>query len=151
MSEFTLSEKTHHYLGIEMNIQTWNLLQKNNRSQEENVRMINYALASQYHWFKSPEWQPINEQRGYWLISHVFAVLGIGDKALENAEKCFKLTQELELKDFDLAYAYEAMYRANLCLKNEENTQKYYEMAKNAGEKIENKENSDLFFSDLNM
>ena len=34
MGEFTDEEKLHHYMGIEMNIQTWNLLGKENRDVE---------------------------------------------------------------------------------------------------------------------
>jgi len=150
MSSFEISGKNHHYLGIEMNIQTWNLLQKQNRSEEDNIRMINFALASQYHWYKSPDWKPVNAQRGFWLISHVFAVIGMGEDALKYAEKCFELTQEQSLKDFDLAYSYEALYRAYFCLNNKEETEKYRKMAQNAAEQIQNEEDKNLFMSDLN-
>ena len=52
MGEFTDEEKLHHYMGIEMNIQTWNLLGKENRDEKDNVRMINFAKSSLYHWKK---------------------------------------------------------------------------------------------------
>ena len=49
MGEFTDEEKFHHYMGIEMNIQTWNLLGKENRDEKDNVYMINFAKSSLYH------------------------------------------------------------------------------------------------------
>ena len=53
MSEVTEEQKMHHYMGIEMNIQTWNLLGKEDRNEQDDVRMVNFAQASLYHWRKS--------------------------------------------------------------------------------------------------
>ena len=39
-------------MGIEMNIQTWNLLEKEDRNEKDDARMINFAHASLYHWRK---------------------------------------------------------------------------------------------------
>ena len=49
MTEFFSEEKLHHYMGIEMNIQTWNLLGKEDRNEQDDVRMVNFAQASLYH------------------------------------------------------------------------------------------------------
>ena len=80
-------------MGIEMNIQTWRLLEKKERSEQDVLRMIMFAKASLYHWKHSPNFQPINEQRGEWMISRVFAVLGKGETALSHAEKTIELTE----------------------------------------------------------
>ena len=40
-------------MAIEMNNQTWFLLEKKDRSEKDDIRMINYAKASLYHWRKS--------------------------------------------------------------------------------------------------
>ena len=69
MSEYTDEQKLHHYLGIEMNIQTWNLLGADDRSKQDDIRMINFAKASLYHWKLSPQFESVNEQRGEWMIS----------------------------------------------------------------------------------
>ena len=76
MSKVTDEQKMHHYMGIEMNIQTWNLLGKEDRNEKDDARMINFAHVSLYHWRKSHKYKPINEQRGQWMLSHVYAVLG---------------------------------------------------------------------------
>ena len=46
MGEFTDEQKIHHYMGIEMNLQTWNLLGKENRDEKDNSRMIHFAKAN---------------------------------------------------------------------------------------------------------
>ena len=100
MSNVTDEQKMHHYMGIEMNIQTWNLLGKENRNEQDNVRMINYSKASLYHWRKSHKYESVNEQRGQWMLSRVYAVLGKGKEALSYAEETSRLTKEQDLKDF---------------------------------------------------
>ena len=138
-------------MGIEMNIQTWSLLEKKERSEQDVLRMIMFAKASLYHWKHSPNFQPINEQRGEWMISRVFAVLGKGEISLSHAEKTIKLTEKYGLKEFDLAYAYEALARANATLGNTDKYKKWLKKAKEAGNLIEGKENKKHFFGDLEM
>ena len=150
MKEYELAPNIHHYLGIEMNMQTWNLLMKKDRNEQENNRMIALVYASQYHWYRSPTWKPVNAQRGEWLISHVFDALKNGEEALEHAEKCMELTEEHKLEDFDLAYAYEAIARAYKNLGNEDKQKEYFELAESAGEKIADNEDKKTFFADLN-
>ena len=87
MSEVTEEQKMHHYMGIEMNIQTWNLLGKEDRNEQDDVRMVNFARASLYHWRKSHKYGPVNEQRGQWMLSRVYAVLGKGKEALSYANE----------------------------------------------------------------
>ena len=149
MGEFTDEEKFHHYMGIEMNIQTWNLLGKENRDEKDNVRMINFAKSSLYHWKKSPKFELVNEQRGHWMISHVYAVLGKGEKALETAKEAMHLTEKHRFKDFDLAYAYESLARAHAALGNKEEYQKFWYKAKEASDLIVGEEDKKIFAGDL--
>ena len=44
-----MNNNNHHYMGIEMNNQTWSLLDKKDRSEQDDIRMINYAKAFLYH------------------------------------------------------------------------------------------------------
>ena len=149
VTEYTDDQKMHHYMGIEMNIQTWNLLSKKDRNEQDDARMINFAKASLYHWRKSPKYLPVNEQRGQWMISHVYAVLGKGEEALNYAEETLRLTEEHGLKDFDLAYAYECMARAYAAMGNNEECKKWWEKAKSAGELIQDKEDKKYFNGDF--
>ena len=150
MEELTVEQKMHNYMAIEMNIQTWNLLTKEDRNPQESTKMIYCALASKYHWLKSPYFKPVNEQRAEWLLSRVFCEINNGEKALYYAEKCLELTKINDFKDFDLAYAYEAMARANGVLQNEKELARYYKLAKKSGRKISNEDDKKLFFDDLN-
>ena len=121
-----MTPEAHHYLGIEMNQQVWTLLGKDDRDDRDNCRMEHFALASLYHWERSLRYTPINAQRGHWLLARVYAVLSRPDASLLHAEKCLSLTRELDLNDFDLAYAHEAwpepMHRPGMWTKLKPNT-----------------------------
>jgi len=148
--EFTSEDKLHHYLGIELNIQTWNLLCQKKRTDEDNMRMIQFAKGSLFHWELSPVWEPVNTQRGEWMLSHVFAVLGKGELALQHAEKCMELTKKHKFDGFDLGYAYESMARAYACMGKTEEYKKFYNLAESTGNIITDEEDKKIFLSDLN-
>lgn len=145
-----LDPNIHHYLGIELNMQVWDLINKNDRDQSDNNRMIAFAMGSLYHWQNSPHFTPVNAQRGEWLISRVFALLNSPERALEHAHKCWKITEEQDLKGFDLAYSYEALARAYALNGDLDNFRKYYGLAKEEGEKLDDEEDRRLFLEDLN-
>ena len=149
MSEITEEQYMHHYMGIEMNIQTWNLLGKKERSEQNETRMLNYAQASLYHWRKSHKYEPVNEQRGKWLLSHVYAVLGKSEEALSYAKETYRLTKKQDLKGYDLAYSYEALARANAASGNKKEYAKWLKKAQEAGNLISNEEDKKYFVSDL--
>jgi hypothetical protein len=84
------------------------------------------------------------------MISHVYSVLGKSENALSHAKKCWNLTESLKLEGFDLAYAYEALARAYGAAGNSIKLNEYFLKAKSSAEKIDEKDNRDLFISDLN-
>jgi hypothetical protein len=51
--------------------------------------------------------------------------------------------------DFDIAFAYEAMARAQAIAGNKTEREKYIKLAKETGEQIKKKEDRDYFFNEL--
>jgi hypothetical protein len=137
----------HKIFAIQTFNQTWDLIDKPERSQAEIDRMINTAHASRYHWEIAGE--PVNIARGEWQISRVYAILLRLEPCLYHASRCLQITLENDLKDFDLAFAYEAMARACNLAGDDLETSKYMVLAEEAGAQIEKKDNRDYFFSEL--
>ena len=144
-----MKPEAHHYLGIEMNQQVWKLLDREDRDDRDNRRMEHFALASLHHWEQSPKYAPINAQRGHWLLARVYVVLARNDEALLHAEKCMSLTRELDLKDLDLAYAYEGLARAHAFAGNTDMFKEHYQLAAEAGEAIAGDKDKKIFIDDL--
>jgi hypothetical protein len=106
-----IDEDAHRTFGVAANNRAWELLGNEARTPEQDRELVDAAHASLWHWRHAGTL--VNEQRGEWLVSHVYAVLGNGDVALAHAERCRALTEEGALDGFDLAYSCEAMARAH--------------------------------------
>ena len=126
---------------------TWTLIEKEDRSHEDIDRMINAAHASRYHWEVAGK--AVNLARGEWLITRVYAVLHRIEPCLYHADRCLKITLENDLKDFDLAFAYEAMARACKLAGDDVESAKYITLAKEAGAKIADLDDRAYFFNEL--
>jgi hypothetical protein len=132
-------------LGVDLFNETWRLI----GSREDDVRMVNCAHASAYHWSVAPECKPENVARGEWLVSRVYTVLGRGEPALHHALQCLAICEQAEVEDWDLPYAYEAIARAHLAAGEPEQAQSYEQLAREAGEKIADPEDRELLLKDL--
>ena len=127
----------------------WKYLEKKERSEVDNDEMLTAAHTSLYHWSKIGK--NVHAQRGHWLLARVYTVLGESQLALRYAHRCLEITNRFpdEMQDFDIAYAYEAMARANALAGNIESARNYYEMSSKAGEGLSNPEDKDIFMKDL--
>ncbi len=148
----TISPKHHEKLAKDTFNNTWDFLDKKNRSLEEDLDMIHTVHASRHHWgilVSEGKGTQLNLQRGEWIISRVYSVLERGEPALYHAKICLKLTEKHNIGDFDLGFAYEAMARASAAMTNKEDFKKFFKLAEEAGEKIKKKEDRDYFFDEL--
>ncbi len=149
MSEPTIinEDAAHKKFAVDCFNKIWTLLQKENRTTEENEMMIHLAHTSLFHWLHVGT--ALHEQRGAWMLAWVYTILEDKTKALHHAKCCLALTEKNDFKDFDLAYAYESMARA--CALNAMNSESNHSLsrAKEAGEKIAENDDRDLFMNDL--
>ena len=134
-------------LAIELFNQTWDLMDKPDRSQAETDRMIHSAHASRYHW--GVIGQPVNLARGEWQVSRVYAILKRSEPCLYHAQRCLQITLDNKLQDFDLAFAYEAMARAFHLAGNSAEVENYLTLANEAGQAIKSKDDRDYFLTEL--
>jgi DNA-binding transcriptional MerR regulator len=103
---------TRRALAVHLFNHTWTLLEKTDRTPEQDDEMIHSAHASRYHWGEVGE--QVNLARGEWQCSRVYAVLGRAEPALWHARRCVAINEAAGIADWDIASAYEAMARACL-------------------------------------
>jgi len=146
---FTIAQ-AHYYFAMDFNNQTWELLEKQNRSRLDDVRMLDYAHASLSHWRTTGT--AVRQQRGEWLVSHVHAVLGEGAQALKHAHLCYEVLENNkdEMDDSDFAFAYETIARAYAVSGEKNEALKFIEKAQKAGEAIQDPVSRESFFAELN-
>lgn len=147
--KYTLGE-AHLHFAKTLNGKVWDLLQKAPRSKSEDELMIYAAQASCYHWLNAGT--GLHHQRAEWLIAHVCAQLGIADSALRHAVRCLELTREFPdlMQDFDRAYAFECMARANALAGNRAQALEFIRQADEARRAIANDEDKSIFLGDFN-
>ncbi len=138
----------HQDMGIAYFNQSWELLLKPDRTKADEDVLINMVHTSLFHWRQLE--QPINILRGEWMIAHVYAVLEHKEAALYHAKNTLEWAETAKAEDWDLAYAYEAMARAQALNGNKEEFQKYHDLAEAAGKKIREAEDRNQFEADLN-
>ena len=146
---YTLDE-AHEHFAKALNGQVWDLLEKPERSKAEGELMLYAAYASGYHWLKAGT--GLHHQRAEWLITRVSIELGLAEAALRHASRCLDLTHEFAdlMQDFDWAYAYEALARANALAGHRGEALKYLQLAEGRGETIAGEEDQRIFLADLN-
>jgi tetratricopeptide (TPR) repeat protein len=146
--EFSLQEGHEKFAKSIFN-GIWQLLEKTNRSTEEDEEMLMRAFASAYHWKQIGT--EIHFQRAYWMISKVYQALGEANNALEWAQKCAEITQNYSgaMEDFDLAYSEEALARSYALLGDLDLAKKHHQRAAELGGKIQDPENRKIFQSDF--
>lgn len=134
-------------LAVDLFNHVWTLLDKPERTPEEDDEMLHAAHASRFLWGEVGA--PVNLVRGEWQISRVYATLGRPEPALHHARRCLELCEVAELEDFDLPYAYEALARAHGVAGNEKERDRYRKLARDAGGRIIDADDREHFLADL--
>jgi hypothetical protein len=138
----------HREWGRRANQRVWALLGGGTPADDDATReVVDAAHASQWHW--SHAGGPLEAQRGEWLLSHVYAVVGDAPAALRHAQRCLAITEAEGFEDFDRAYAFEAMARAYAVGGEVEPAREWHERATEAGALIGDDEDRKIFESDL--
>lgn len=100
----------HRYFAAACFNAAWDLIDKKDRTPDDDQRMIAVALASLYHWSERPDCGDMQRSVGYWQASRVHALAGLAGEARRYGELCFAVSGELP--PFYRGYAHEALARA---------------------------------------
>jgi hypothetical protein len=140
-------KEAHRKFAVDLFNLVWSLMDKKDRTKEEDENMIHAAHASRFHWGEIGT--PLEFERGEWQVSRVYSVLKRPQQALYHAKRCLEICQSNNIRDFDIAFAYEAMARAHAIAEQRAECEKYVRLAKEAGEQIKKKGDRDYFSSEL--
>ena len=131
---------------------TWTFLEMSDRTPAQTDEMIHMAHASRFHWGEvvaSGIGQPVNLARGEWLCSRVYAVLGRAEPALWHARRCLEIDEANGIRDWDIAFAYEAMARASSVAGDLVAAREWAARARAACEEVVEPEERELIEGDL--
>ncbi len=140
-------QQAHRHFSARCFNAIWALIDKPERSADDDERMIHLAHASLWHWSQRSDCSDRNLSVGYWMASRVFALVGEADNARKYARLCRQVTRPGE--PFYLGYASEAMARAEQAAGNEEMAARYLAEAWRYADQVTDAEEKQMLVNDL--
>ena len=145
----SLTADEHRRLGIDLFNKTWMLMERSDRTPEEDDELLHCAHASAYHWLQAGT--IVNRVRSEWQCSRMYTVLGHAQPALRHARRCLELAESApgELEEFDLPFAYEAMARAHALAGDEVEAREWFARANTASADVADEDDRAILEADL--
>ena len=142
-------QTAHRYFSATCFNKAWELMNKAERTAEEDEMMIRLSLASHWHWTQREDFAKTNESIAYWQTSRIYAMLGQGETAKHYGRLCLEAGKEKDVPPFALGYAYEALARAAMVVGDRETMNDFLDKARKAAEAIEEAEAKKMLEADL--
>jgi hypothetical protein len=144
---FDLAAAHRHFAASCFNA-AWVLMDKAERTPDEERMMVALNQASLFHWRNRPDCRPENLSIGYWQAARIATLLGHGFEALRAARICLEVSESLE--PFHAGYAHEAMARAAALAFDSELAATHLARARALAAQVEDPDDRALLEADLN-
>lgn len=142
-----LNRDRHRKIAGDLFNYTWSLLDRKERSREEDEEMLHAAHASRYHWGQAGT--PLNLSVGEWQISRVYSTLGRAEPALYHGRRSLEIARRSGLGRFYRAYAYEALARAAAVAGQRRDRNRYLREARRIGATVRSRDDRRMLLEDL--
>lgn len=137
----------HRYFAAHCFNQAWELMEKKDRSPEEDRLMALLNQASIYHWLQREDCDQHRLSVGYWQAARIQALLGNAAEARRLGQICLGYSQGLA--PFYQGYACEALARAEMLAGNRAAAEDYAVKARELADQVEEKSDRELLLNDL--
>lgn len=142
-----VENETFRNLAISLFNSSWDLLDRQDRSAQDDLTMIHSAHASRYCWGLVGDHKQF--ATGEWQVSRVYAVLEMAQSALYHGQASLDNCEQGRLSAFDFAFAYEAIARACKLMGNQEQKALYLKKAKEISAQIEDENDRTYLLGEL--
>ena len=143
------AQKAHRFFSAGCFNGAWKLIDKADRTREQDERMLLAAMASLWHWTHRDDVAAANLSVGYWQVSRIHAVLGRADEARRYGVLSLDAAREGEPDPFTLGYAHEALARAEALAGNATTAAEHFVEARKAAEAVTDEESKQWLLDDL--
>jgi tetratricopeptide (TPR) repeat protein len=121
---------SHKHFSTKFFNQAWELIDKPERTLDEDFFMVHLTHASLSHWLMRDDCTDENLSTAYWQLSRVYSLIDEPEQALKYALRCLNFSERRDIGQFFLGYAYEALARAYMLLENSDKKKECLEKAK---------------------
>ena len=137
----------HKYFAASCFNRAWDLIEKMDRTPDDELLMVALNQASIYHWLNRPDCENKSLSVGYWQASRIHAILRNASEAKRYAEICLGYSNNLE--PFYLGYAHEALARAAKLEGETKIAAEHLSLAREQAQLVNRKEDRELLINDL--
>ena len=137
----------HREMAAERYNHCWDLLERDDRSRDEDFELLTSAFVSRYYWSMAggPEQWAVSD----WMVSRAAAVIGEGSLSLAFAQRANDAVQEFDAPDWLVASTAEGLARAYAALGSEQDRDVWLNNAESLVEVIADEESRELIASQL--
>ena len=139
----------HRYFAADCFNKAWDLIDKSERTPEEDEQMIGLGQASLWHWTQREDCTDRNMSVGYWQASRIYALVGQADEARRYGLLSLDFGRRSELPPFFVGYSYEALARSEAVAGNRAKMEKHLESAREAADKVSGADEKQQLLDDI--
>lgn len=137
----------HKYFSAENFNRTWELIEKSERTDEENLAMLHAAIASLWHWSQHEDVSAKNLSVAYWQVSRACNLIQQPSLARTYGLQALKYAESLD--PFYKGYACETLARAEMQSGNRVIMLEYLNKARSFAQQVTQDEDKQLLLRDL--
>ena len=137
----------HKYFAADCFNKAWELIDKEERTADDDEAMIRLNQASMWHWTQREDCTDKNLSIGYWQASRIYAILGQADNALHYGQLALDYSHEAGA--FYRAYGHEALARAQRVAGNAGQVEEQLRAARALVAEIDDPGDREMLESDL--
>ena len=141
------TDAAHRHFAAQCFNDAWDLIEKPERTAQDDRMMVAMNQASIYHWLHREDCDDRRLSIGFWQASRIQALLGHADEARRHGE--VSLSYSAGLKPFFVGYAYEALARAELLAGRGELAAQHMGQARACAAQVGDKAERELLLRDL--
>ena len=78
----------HRYFATQCYNDAFDLIDKRDRSADDDARMLHLSMSSLWHWTQRADCTSTNLSIGYWQVARIYALLGQPDNARRDGLRC---------------------------------------------------------------
>jgi hypothetical protein len=139
----------HKYFAAHCFNKAWDLIDKKERTADEDHEMLALSMASAWHWTQREDCTQQNMSVAYWQLARVFALLKQPDNARRYGQMSLQASQGGDIAPFYLGYSYEALARAEMVAGDAAKMAEYLAEARRAADDVKDAESKKLLLDDL--
>ncbi len=142
-------ENAHRYFSAECFNRAWELIDRPDRTPEDDRSMLQLSLASLWHWRQRSDCTPTNLSIGCWQVARIYALLGRADPAREYGQLSLEAARTDGVPIFYQGYALEALARAESRSGDHAKMMEYLRLARQAAQEVIDEEDKKQLLADL--